>query len=322
MADHTAEGDQRITVRAGGTVLWRRPTSGKVEIAVVHRPSRDDWSLPKGKLERGETPAACAVRETHEETGYLPVLGRPLGDVRYPVALPAPGHKSVTYFAGRADGGPFRPNREVDELRWLRPAAALELLSYATDQDVLTRFTALPADTRTVLVVRHAKAGKRSTWPGPDDQRPLSSVGEQQAAALRVLLPLFRPERVHAADLLRCVETVRGLADDLGVPVAIEPMLTEDAYGRDPDGTVRRLVAVARADGTPVICSQGGVIPAALGTLAERSGLALGRIHSKKASVWVLSFSATKPLRLLAAHYLPSPLPEPVLTEPGPPASP
>lgn len=316
------EEEAPISVRAAGTVLWRRPTSGKVEIAVVHRPSRDDWSLPKGKLESGETLAACAVRETYEETSYLPVLGRPLGEVRYQVALPVPGRKSATYFAGRAGGGPFRPNREVDELHWLRPSAALELLSYGTDRDVVGRFTALPADTRTVLLVRHAKAGKRSTWPGPDDQRPLSPVGEHQATALRMLLPLFRPERVHAADLLRCVETVRGLADDLGVPVAIEPMLTEEAHDRDPDATLRRLVAVARADGTPVVCSQGGVIPDALSTLAQRSGLELGSVHSKKASVWVLSFSSTKPLRLLAAHYLPTALPEPPLTEPARPASP
>ncbi|HEX3649407.1 MAG TPA: NUDIX hydrolase [Pseudonocardiaceae bacterium] len=316
-----AESD-RVTVRAAGTVLWRRPTSGRVEIAVVHRPSRDDWSLPKGKLERGETLATCAVRETHEETGYLPVLGRPLGDVRYRVAEPVPGLKSVTYFAGRADGGPFRPNREVDELRWLRPAAALELLAYATDREVVGRFTALPADTRTVLLVRHAKAGKRSTWTGPDEQRPLSPLGEHQAAALRMLLPLFGPERVHAADLLRCVETVRGVADELGEPVAIEPMLTETAHTADPGATVRRLIAVARAEGTPVICSQGGVIPDVIGRLAERAGLNLGHIRAKKGSVWVLSFSTTKPLRLLAAYYLPTALPEPDVTGPERTASP
>jgi 8-oxo-dGTP diphosphatase len=114
---------------------------------------------------------------------------------------------------------------------------------------------------------------------------------------------------------------VRGLADDLGVPVAIEPTLTERAYDRDPDATLRRLTAVARATGTAVVCSQGGVIPDVLATLAERSGLALGGIRAKKGSVWVLSFSTTKPLRLLAAHYLPTALPEPPLTAPARPPS-
>src|ERR1700749_1346379 len=140
----------QVTVRAAGTVLWRQAGTGKVEVAVVHRPHRADWSLPKGKLEHGETPAACAVRESWEESGSRPVLGPPLGDVDYPVAAPTPGHKLVTYFAGRADDSTFgtafctafgtasrtafRPNDEVDELRWLRPAAAATLLSYDTDR--------------------------------------------------------------------------------------------------------------------------------------------------------------------------------------------
>jgi 8-oxo-dGTP diphosphatase len=310
----------QVTVRAAGTVLWRRTRTGKVEVAVVHRPHRQDWSLPKGKFERGETAAACAVRETAEETGFVPVLGRPLGDVSYHVTTPSPGRKVVTYFAGHVTDGTFEPSREVDEVRWLRPASAAELLSYDTDRDVLGRFLALPADTRTVLLVRHAKAGKKANWPGPDQVRPLSPAGREQAAALRVLLPLFGPQRVHAADRVRCVDTVVGVADDLGVPVAIEPALIEPAYEADPDTVLRRFIAITREPGTPVVCSQGGVIPGLIRTLAEKSDLELSTIPCKKGSTWVLSFSATKPQRLLAAHYLASPLPAP-LTEPAPPAT-
>jgi 8-oxo-dGTP pyrophosphatase MutT (NUDIX family)/phosphohistidine phosphatase SixA len=305
-------GSAPVTVHAAGTVLWRRPRAGKVEVAVVHRPHRQDWSLPKGKLERGETPAACAVRETHEETGYRPVLGRPLGEVRYPVAAPVPGLKVVTYFAGRAGADRFVPNHEVDELRWLRPAAAAELLSYDTDRSILARFTALPADTRTTLLVRHAKAGKKANWSEPDASRPLSPAGREQATALRALLPLWGPDRVHAADRLRCVATVAGVADDLDEPITIEPLLTEEAYAADPQATIRRLIAIARAAGTPVVCSQGGVIPGAVVTLAGKSGLAVPRITAKKSSIWVLSFNTTKPFRLLAAYYLPTPLPVPL----------
>jgi 8-oxo-dGTP diphosphatase len=301
-----------VAVRAAGTVLWRRGGSHAVEVAVVHRPRHTDWSLPKGKCEPGETAAACAVRETWEETGFRPVLVRPLGETAYQVTGPVAGGKVVTYFAGRADEATFQANSEVDVLRWLRPDKAATLLTYQGDRDVLDRFTALPTDTRTVLLVRHAKAGRKSEWPGPDQQRPLSPAGREQAAALRKLLPLFAPARVHAADRTRCVATVAGLARDLGVPVVIEPMLTEDAYKNDPVAATHRLEIIARGPGVPVICGQGGAIPGMIRHLADKSGLALGNVPCKKGSIWVLSFHPTKPRHLVAADYLPTALPPPL----------
>jgi 8-oxo-dGTP diphosphatase len=302
-----------VTVRAAGTVLWRRH-GGHVEVAVVHRPHRADWSLPKGKFERGETPAACAARETWEETGYRPVLGRSLGQVHYAVDAgdSPPAHKMVGYFAGRADKGSFRRNDEVDELRWLRPGPAAALLTYDDDREVLARFTALPVDTRTLLLVRHAKAGNRSGWTGPDDQRPLSPAGWEQASALHAMLPMFGPVRVHAASRARCALTVAAVAKDLGVPVEDEPLLTEEMYRHDPVAATNRLAEIAEGDGVPLVCSQGGAIPGLIGHLAERSGLSLDRIPCKKGSTWVLSFAATGPARLLAADYLPTALPVPL----------
>lgn len=306
------EPDTVAAVRASGTVLWRRGGSGAVQVAVVHRPKLADWSLPKGKCEPGETAAACAVRETWEETGFRPVLVRPLGEIAYQVAYPVAGRKVVTYFSGRADDATFRTNAEVDELRWLRPDHAAELLTYPGDREVLDRFTALPANTRTLLLVRHAKAGRKSEWQGPDEERPLSPAGREQAAALRALLPLFGPRRVHAADRARCVETVAGLASDLGVPVVVEPLLTEEAYRHDPVAATRRLTTIARGPGVPVVCGQGGAIPGMIRRLAERSGLALETVPCKKGSVWVLSFHPAKPHHLVAADYIPTALPPPM----------
>jgi 8-oxo-dGTP diphosphatase len=103
------------TIEAAGGLLWRRDTRGRVQVALVHRPRYDDWSLPKGKLMPGEHPAAAAVREIEEETGQTAVLGRPLPTDRYLVdGVP----KTVRYWAAHARGGSFRPNAEVDGVVW------------------------------------------------------------------------------------------------------------------------------------------------------------------------------------------------------------
>lgn len=300
-----------LDIRAAGAVLWRPAESGEPEIAVIHRPRYDDWSLPKGKLDRDETIPACAVRETAEETGYRAVLDRPLIEIRYDVPE---GRKSVDFFAARA-AEPIDPDArddgEVDRLRWLPADQVAELLSYDRDQHVLAAFRALPADIMPVLLVRHAKAGNRSIWDGADELRPLSPAGELQAAALRALLPLFGPDRVHTAPLVRCERTVEGVAADLGVPMAREPALGERTFAVHPRMSLRRLDELVRAGGRPVISSQGGVIPGLILMLAERSGLPLGQVPCKKGSVWVLSFAPGKPEKLLAAAYLPSALPAP-----------
>lgn len=305
-------------VRAAGTVLWRSvPGHGKgngkaVELAVVHRPRYDDWSLPKGKCDRGETPPACAVRETEEETGFRPVLGRHVRQVRYP--LPGGATKVVDYYSGRATDGTFAPGNEVDELRWLAPDAAAELVSRNTDRDVLAAFTALGADTTTVLFVRHAKAGKRENWRGDDDLRPLSPAGLRQAEALRAMLALFGPVSVHAAPKVRCERTVSGLAADLNTTLVPEPLLTEESYHRDADSAVRRLAEIAASGGTAVVCGQGGAIPGIIDRFAVADDLWLDELPCKKGSVWVLSFTRAtgkRPPRLVAAYYLPSALPLP-----------
>lgn len=298
-------------ILAGGTVLWRQRGDAPTTVAVIHRPRYDDWTLPKGKCEPGETLPACAVRETEEETGFRGVLGRPLGQVRYRLDGSTATTKLVAYYAARAASGGFQANAEVDALRWLPIEQARDVLDYPADRAVLARFASLPAATRTVLLVRHAKAGRRSTASnGADVLRPLSPCGWTQAAALRTLLSLFGPDRVHATPRLRCVQTVEALAADLGVQVVLEPPLTEEAYSAHQDAAVARLVELVEAGGTPVICGQGGWIPGVIDHLAAAGDVSLDGIPCKKGSVWVLSFAPDEP-RLVAADYLPSALPVP-----------
>jgi 8-oxo-dGTP diphosphatase len=117
-------------VKAAGGVVVR---DGR--IAVVHRPRYDDWSLPKGKLDPGETFEDCALREVWEETGLRCTLLDELSSTSY---TDRKGRsKLVRYWRMEATGGDFEPSEEVDELRWLAPAEAAELLSYPHDAELI-----------------------------------------------------------------------------------------------------------------------------------------------------------------------------------------
>lgn len=305
-------------IDAAGAVLWRPDpddrTGRTLQIALVHRPRYDDWSLPKGKLEPGEGTRAAAVREVAEETGFRVALGRHLGQVRYPVTRPRRATKHVDYFAAQALAGRFAPNEEVDALRWYPLVEAVRHLSYPHDERMVAAFADLPAELTTLLLVRHAKAGSRAGWDGPDSRRPLSATGRRQLPPLTALAGLYAPDRVHAAPLVRCVDTVAGIADQAGVSVLTEPLLSEKGYAGAEETAVARLLEIAAGGGCPVVCSQGGVIPDLLSRVAGSAGsapapelLPMRRPESKKASVWVLFFTAGGDPALVAAEYVQQP---------------
>ena len=104
-------------------------------IAVVHRPRYDDWSLPKGKLDKNESAERAALREVQEETGLSCQLIEELEPVSYTDNRGRP--KNVRYWRMQVLSGEFEVNDEVDELRWLSRADALELLSYEHDRELV-----------------------------------------------------------------------------------------------------------------------------------------------------------------------------------------
>ena len=135
-----------IEVVAAGGVVWRRTAAGGIEVLVVHRPRYDDWSLPKGKLEPGETLEACAGREVLEETGLACRRGEVIADVRYR------DHKDraklVRYWAmevANGDATSFEANDEVDALAWLPIEEAGPRLTYPHDRPLLEALLTTPS---------------------------------------------------------------------------------------------------------------------------------------------------------------------------------
>lgn len=129
-------GDRPPQVLAAGGVVWRARSGGGVEVVVIHRPHRADWSLPKGKLEPADASLAdCARREVVEETGLDCVLGDELPPTRYEDHKGRP--KEVRFWTMTVVGGEFVPNDEADELRWVAPSDAVELLTYPSERDVV-----------------------------------------------------------------------------------------------------------------------------------------------------------------------------------------
>ncbi len=128
------------SIRAAGGVVWRRDPAGRVEVAVVHRPRYDDWSLPKGKLDAGETDEEAALREVEEETGLRCTLDEELGVVHYRDRKGRP--KQVRYWSMQPidpHAEAFVPNHEVDECRWVALETARGVLTYVHDRELVDR---------------------------------------------------------------------------------------------------------------------------------------------------------------------------------------
>jgi 8-oxo-dGTP pyrophosphatase MutT (NUDIX family) len=151
-------------IRAFGGAIWRQRAGG-IEVLLVHRPAYDDWSLPKGKLDPGEGPIECALREVEEETGTTCQVGAELLTVRYDEQEKRSGRtltKEVTFYEMTPLLERERPpDDEVDAMKWLPLAEARRSCSYPTDLEVLERLEAL-------LAVRCVTEGSSGGVSSPD----------------------------------------------------------------------------------------------------------------------------------------------------------
>ncbi len=241
---------ERITTAAGGVVWRKRPgprrPEPRIEVLVVHRPSYDDWTFPKGKSDPGETLQETAVREIAEEAGVRVRLGHPLHSISYPISG---GTKHVSYWIARLvgsdDAAPFTPNKEVDEIRWLGLREAHETLTYEHDIDLLETFRELHEHqshrTRTLIVLRHAKAAPRSTEVD-DLERPLTTSGSARAQDLVPLLQAYGVKRVVSSPATRCTQTVDPYARSISTFLEIDDRLSEETRPAQVDRSVGTLL--------------------------------------------------------------------------------
>lgn len=245
---------------AAGVVSFR---PGK-RVLLVHRPKYDDWSFPKGKLERGEHPAAAAVREVAEETGLHVRLGPPLAPQRYSTGARM---KTVHYWTGRPVGdhdvSGYLVNAEIDDVEWLEAAEAAERLTY--DYDRATLAEALKARRRTtpLVVLRHGQARSRKAWRADDRLRPLLQTGRAQAERLVPVLAAYGVGRVVTSSSVRCLETVTPYSHTTGWPLEADDRLSEEEASPK---RVRRVVDALledaeRDDRAAVLCTHRPVLP-------------------------------------------------------------
>jgi 8-oxo-dGTP diphosphatase len=274
-------------IRAAGAVLWRYSVNKKIEIALVHRPRYDDWSLPKGKVEEKESHIACAYREVLEETGYASIFGPQIGQAMYKVPE---GKKVVRYWSAQAIGEPVGSidKDEIDEILWLEEKEARKKLTLDDDRAIVDFFIEFGVQTTPLVLLRHAKALKRDEWDGDDSDRPLDNLGQVQA---KRLLPQFYPysiSEIHSSDAYRCMQTVEDLTRALDLNTIIGLDLSEDMYAKDKEAALDYVSTLMQQGNRAVICSHNPILPKVLKKLVGKKYFKELDSKLEPAEAWVI----------------------------------
>ncbi|CAB4865760.1 MAG: NUDIX domain-containing protein [Actinobacteria bacterium] len=274
-------------IYAAGAVLWRLSKDNKVEIALIHRPRYDDWSLPKGKLDANETMIGCAHREVMEETGYSAIFGPELGFATYNFEG---GSKYVKYWSAQAIGEPAgKPDPlEVDEILWLTPSQARKKLTLEDDRSIVDFFLEFGTGTTALVLLRHAKALKREEWDGDDDDRPLAHVGQIQAKRLLSIYLPFAIQEVHSSDAMRCIETIEPMTRSLSMNPIFSSDLSEYRFAKDKEAALDYAQDLIQRGQSAIICSHNPILPKLLKKLIGKKNFKELALELNPAQAWVL----------------------------------
>ncbi len=268
-------------VLAAGAVCWKVTPKGKLRLLVVHRTQHRDTSLPKGKLDSGETLPETAVREIAEETGLVVGLGAPLGIVEY--VMPNGREKKVYYWAAHVEpdaiaNSTFVSNDEIEQLTWLSLKKARKRMSFPADVDIVDRFAELyeqgRARTFAIIALRHGKATPPADWAGPDATRPLLPRGETQALSVAPGVAAFRPVKLISSTAVRCVATIAPTARITGLDVAQKDEISQDAYTGRGEAVAKVVAKRLEKRVTTVLCSHGPVLPQIVEAVTRATGTA------------------------------------------------
>jgi 8-oxo-dGTP diphosphatase len=260
-----ASGKAKEQIFAAGTVVFKGKGLNQ-KIAIIHRPHREDWSFPKGKIDSPESAPAAAVRETLEEAGLHVVLHQSLTPQHYIFDnLP----KTVFYWRARLTKPPvFVPNDEADKLVWVSLKAALKLLTYDVDKELaIEAFKA--RDTSPLILLRHATSEKRVEWADryskaipPDSFRPLTTEGIMQSHLIADLLSAFGITKIISSDSIRCIATVSPYAASKELSLEAYQNLSELGWAVNNKPGLKLVKKLAKQNEPIVVCGHRPALPA------------------------------------------------------------
>ncbi len=219
-----------------------------------------------------------------------------MGQVEY---FTPDGLKKVTYWSAKVIAEkPFRTNSEVDQLKWIPITKVIEVLTNETDKEIFDKFVKVKFNSKPFILLRHAKAITRDEWQGEDDDRPLSSSGQNQAMRLLSTYQVFNIDQIHSSDAVRCYDTVKSMAKGLDIKLEVSSKLSENTYKKDKEKAFDYVSELIKEDKSILICSHNPILPKMLNKLTKKSEIEADEDKLSPADGWVIHRSGKEIIQI------------------------